>query len=159
MPTQTIAPFLMSLAVLTACGVPVAPPAPQALTAGSSEDELKQERDPATLKFTKDGTETNPTFKKKFVMSHTPDLFIAYDHKGRINGNHKASFELTAPSGALYQYTDVPFAGNAHGVRVWSTLPIAGTWVEQYSMTGTWTVRVYLDDANDPVSTSTFLLQ
>ena len=151
MPTKTFAALMLCLA---ACGTPVAAPPTEQLI-GTSADELTSPQ--RTLRLS--ASDTRPDFKKNFTIATTPDLFVAFDYHSKSPGSHKATFEILAPSGILYQTTDVPFVVTQHAARVWNSLPVAGTWVEQYSMSGTWQVQVYLDDASDPAASTTFVLQ
>ena len=38
-------------------------------------------------------------------------------------------------------------------------MPVAGTWIEQFQLSGTWTVQVFLDAETTPRATRAFILQ
>ncbi len=154
MPAKTIAALL--LVSQFACGGPLAAPPPEQLAV--SQAEL---RSPHVHRATVGvaASSTQPDFKKRFAVAATPDLFIAFDSRSKAGVSHRARFEINGPSGAIYQATEVPFVQSGGTTRVWTWLPVAGTWIEQYSMTGNWEVKVFVDDAADAAATSTFLLQ
>lgn len=73
-------------------------------------------------------------------------------------GAHVQRLELVTPDGSLYQRfsSDVESAdGRAH---VETPVPVAGTWITEYQLYGTWTVNVYLDGNTTPVATTHFTL-
>ena len=82
-------------------------------------------------------------------------------------GDHVQDLKLILPNGDVYQvlHTEFTTAGaNPRGrVKALRTegghsldtvLPVRGTWIQQFSLAGTWTVQVSLD--GNPVRTSKF---
>ena len=73
-------------------------------------------------------------------------------------GDHVQDLKLILPNGDVYQVLHTAFTtspSNTHGrVRALATegghaldtvLPVRGTWIQQFSMTGTWSVQMLLD--------------
>ena len=108
-------------------------------------------------------------WRRAFVLEDTDDVHLSLDVMRPPPGTHVAGFEVYAPSGSLYQRFDVPYgAGVAPsdalvkvrgGVQVWATLPVAGTWIQQFQMTGVWRVEVWLDQDTSPTDTFAFTME
>jgi hypothetical protein len=147
--------------MLIACGSPLAPEAEDVPT--STTAELKAcgaKVAPAGWQAQVSATSTRPIFSSSFAISSASDLFFAFDTSGALAGQHQATFEVTSPDGAMYQRKQVPFVpGSSTHTRVWSSMPIAGTWIQQFAMTGTWTVKVFLDAEANARATKAFVLQ
>ena len=155
MPTRTLVALLCLC--LSACGTPIAPAA-EPLAARNQEG--LQGLQGRALRFSE--SPTHPDFRHQFAIADTADLYLAFDARTKgaaPTGGHHARFEISSPGGAIFQVTDVPYAASHQGARVWTSLPIAGTWIAQYAITGSWEVRVFLDDASEPAGTATFVLQ
>jgi hypothetical protein len=113
----------------------------------------------AMVKFCDDETE-NPgcTSKDTFSLAQIRDLFIWVNWQVVPTGPHTQQLDIFMPQGhALYirytsgfQITDTP-TGSA---LVLSVMPVAGTWITQRQLTGTWEVDVSLD--GQLVTTKTF---
>jgi hypothetical protein len=113
----------------------------------------------ATLEFCDDGTE-NPacTSKDTFSLAQIRDLFIWVNWQVVPTGPHTQQLDIFMPQGhALYirysdgfQITDTP-VGSALVLR---SMPVAGTWITQRQLTGTWEVDASLD--GKLVSSKTF---
>lgn len=161
MSSRPFTPALLAL-TFTACGVPVAELG-DAEDPSSAIEELKAARAPAApapWKIHTSKTQSNPSFKTKFVIANTPEIFAALDIKSRLTGTHLAAFEFVSPDGVVFQRTEVPFSmGSARTYRLWNAMPIAGTWIQQFNMTGTWKVRVILDSETNSRATASFVLQ
>ncbi len=155
---NTLLAALVSL-TLVACGSPMVPAAED--LSATSQAELKAARPAAAVwQVQVSATSTNPIFKTSFVIATTYDLFMAFDLPVALAGQHLAAFEITSPGGTVFQRTEVPFStGTSTHYRVWTSMPVAGTWIQQFSMTGTWSVRVFLDAEQVSRATQTFLLQ
>ena len=78
-----------------------------------------------------------------------------------VPGVHVQRLDIIAPDGSLYQRRRAPFKhviSRETGTRVITLLPVGGTWITEYSLVGTWEVRLYLDNARTPVLTQSFVL-
>jgi hypothetical protein len=82
-----------------------------------------------------------------------------------VSGRHVQTLKIVAPDGSLYQTLTATFDADmnrrhvaVHGgdTLVQTLLPVAGTWITEYSMDGHWTIEVYMDNATQPVATSSF---
>jgi hypothetical protein len=104
----------------------------------------------ATLKFCDNGT-ADPacTSKDTFSLAEIRDLFIWVNWQVVPTGPHTQQLDIFMPQGhALYvrysdgfQITDTP-VGSALLQR---SMPVAGTWITQRQLTGTWQVDASLD--------------
>ena len=83
-----------------------------------------------------------------FSTAATRDLEVKVSWQNVPAGNHVQTLEILIPSGDLYQQTQMAFGvaqGSTEPLVAIQTLPVAGTWIQQRSMTGEWTARVSLD--------------
>ena len=169
MPKQLLA-ALVSL-MLTACGNPVAPAGED--LSGSTADaiydgtrvevrKVRQPRPPAAPVWTSQisDTPTDAIFKTNFAIATTHELYFAFDVPVPATYQQVARFVVSSPNGATFQTTQVPFStGTSSKYRVWSSMPVAGTWIEQFQIQGMWTLKVYISDEDAPRAQQTFLLQ
>lgn len=108
-------------------------------------------------------------FATSFSIDATYDLFHAFDVPSTKAGSHVATYEIYMPSGMPYQRIEVPFAAGqaavgaevqadliTGGYRVWASMPVAGTAIQQSAITGVWSVKVALDGVW--VASSTYTL-
>ena len=75
-----------------------------------------------------------------------------------LAGAHTQRLDLITPDGAVYQRFTAAVEGVVGHATVETLVPVAGSWITQYSLEGTWKVNVYLDDAIKPLATATFTL-
>lgn len=158
---MNLRPLIAALVALTftSCGSPVAELGDPSDSAASIDD-LKAARAPAAWKIRVAKTSTSPSFKSRFVIATTPDLFAALDIPTALAGQHVAAFEWISPEGVVFQRSEVPFSmGSAKTYRVWNAMPVSGTWIQQFAMTGSWSVRVFLDSEANSRATAAFVLQ
>lgn len=83
-----------------------------------------------------------------FSTAATRDLEVKVSWQNVPAGNHVQTLEILIPSGDLYQQTQMAFGVaqvSTEPLVAIQTLPVAGTWIQQRSMTGEWTARVSLD--------------
>jgi hypothetical protein len=82
-----------------------------------------------------------------------------------VPGRHVQTLKVIAPDGSLYQTLTATFEADVNRRRtaqhggdtlVQTLLPVAGTWITEYSMEGHWTIEVYMDNGPRPVATSSF---
>lgn len=100
------------------------------------------------------------TYQDDFVINETNTVFFVAA-PAAPSGQHQLTFEVFEPGGGLYQSQTVAFTGSAKRIPVElvSSMPVAGTWVQQFSMTGDWVVKAWLDDAADPIDEASFTLE
>lgn len=155
--TKQLLAAIVSL-MFTACAGPITPPGEELST--SSADLKAAATAPAAFTAKVSASATNPVFQTTFPLATTYDLYVAFDIPTAISGTHVAVYEFVSPDGAIYQRTDVPFSmGRAKSYRVWGAMPVAGTFIQQYGMTGGWSVRVSLDAETAPRASAAFTLQ
>jgi hypothetical protein len=78
-----------------------------------------------------------------------------------VPGVHVQRLDIFAPDGSLYRRVSARFrhvSTREAGTKVITLLPVGGTWITEYSLLGTWEVRVYMDNARTPVLTQSFVL-
>ena len=73
-------------------------------------------------------------------------------------GAHTQQLELITPGGSIYQRFTSAVESVTGRARVETQIPVAGTWITEFSLEGTWTVNVYLDESVTPVATASFTL-
>jgi len=73
-------------------------------------------------------------------------------------GAHTQQLELITPGGSVYQRFTAPVESATGRATVETQVPVAGTWITEFSLEGRWAVNVYLDDAVTPIATATFTL-
>jgi len=78
---------------------------------------------------------------------------------------HVQKMELIAPDGSTYQQFAAVIEDSSRGrssrrggALVETVLPVAGTWITEHTLLGTWGVNVYLDNAPTPAATAPFLI-
>jgi hypothetical protein len=163
-----------SLVLALACGV-----APEEGGVESGEaDGLKSQKTPVATTSTyalqtTDVKVTTPVFKSSYVVTSTYELFYAVDLPSSLKGRHSLSIFVNAAGGSSYQRMDVKFTTDiAAGIgeqkaeklsngayRVWASMPVAGTMIEQYGLVGTWSAADHIDGDATAAATTTFQLQ
>lgn len=84
-----------------------------------------------------------------FSVASARDVVIKTSWDNLPVGNHVQTLEIMIPGGGLYQSTQTAFLTDSSSSAAFATsriLPVAGTWIQQRQITGTWVVRVSLDD-------------
>ncbi len=96
-----------------------------------------------------------PTWQTTYSIATTYDIFFAVDVVGPSGSNGTPTVDVFMPNGSAYDSmsTAISSASIACGKRFWYHLPLAGTWIDQYSLTGMWTAAAYLG-GRQSVSTS-----
>lgn len=127
--------------------------------------------------FCDTGTTECRANNSKFELQKARDLYV-YATWPNVAGDHVQTVEFYLPNGSLYLKKDTPFRvrrgvprarfvpgssvpeqflTSSRGVpAVITALPVAGTFITQRNLTGTWTVRVLLD--GNPVASGQFTL-
>jgi hypothetical protein len=129
--------------MLTACG-------------GALEQEETQAEDlgPVSAKLRTTSSRDPLKWQKVFDVDETNTIFFVADTQG---AQVKLSVAIVEPRGNLYQRTEA--APDAQTGRVFVSLPVAGTWVQQFSMTGRWKAKVFIDDAPEAAATAVIILR
>jgi hypothetical protein len=117
----------------------------------------------------REGATQSGTFATSFSINDTNTLFFAFDMPSTKSGSHVARFEIYMPSGSPYQVFDVAFAAGtapaagetsadviSGGYRVWASMPVAGTMIQQMNLSGTWSAKIFLDGVQ--VASSSYAL-
>jgi len=89
--------------------------------------------------------------RARFEIDATNTLYLSAD----VRAGHTVAFEVTEPGGAMWQRSEVVASGRAGAV---TSMPVAGTWIQQYALTGTWSVLVFVDAASSPAGQAAFEL-
>ena len=93
-----------------------------------------------------------------FALQDLRDLYVFVTWPG-LRGKHVQVVEFILPNGHLYERKETafklrrkkrqkgqPFVTESRGVpTVITVLPVAGTFITQHGLSGTWTIRVFLD--------------
>ena len=110
-----------------------------------------------------------PVAKSSFPIGTTSDLYIGIGFLG-MGATTKHTIYIFAPDGSFYQRIEVPVSEEAarHGgartdqngplTVVWTSLPIAGSYITQYNLTGRWRVDLVSQTDPSPLATGTFEL-
>ncbi len=112
-----------------------------------------------------------PAAVTSFSVTSTYDVYAETEY-ANITGTHSQTTRFFAPGEVLWQEGTFRFAtdttaasGEVQAIRVgtayqtWDSLPVAGTAIASYGLTGTWTVRVYLDGSASPIASTSFVIQ
>lgn len=160
------------VAVLAACG-----PVDQA-ELGSAQSELKaaaptarRTTAPSYGLLTTDAKSAAPSWKTSYSIASTYTVYFATEI-ANLSGHHTESVFVNLPGGQAYTRYDVSFATDvaaaagevqaektATGYRLWVAMPVAGTDIQNYNLSGPWTASVYLDTASVPAATAGFSMQ
>lgn len=81
-----------------------------------------------------------------FQIKALRDLNIVINWKNLAAGNHAQTVTFFLPSGELYQTFEKSFAvADSGAATTMEALPVAGTWIRQRNLSGSWRVAVALD--------------
>lgn len=137
---------LLGLALLAACSRPGEP----AVDPGTGGQMPQLPELSATLEATLDPAEARTTAEVRRVLLSASVIGVA--------GPRGVTLELLTPSGDIYERQLETLFGSAfEPQRVEFDLPVAGTFIDQSGLAGTWTARLNLGD--EPVALRTFELQ
>jgi len=101
----------------------------------------------ATLAFC-DSAAANCTSQDTFALQFVRDLNVMVNWENLPAGTHAQKISFILPEGELYQAFEKSFDvadGSTGAVTTIQALPVAGTWITQRSLTGTWSVSLELD--------------
>ncbi|MGA2483884.1 MAG: hypothetical protein ABSF92_12295 [Candidatus Acidiferrales bacterium] len=83
-----------------------------------------------------------------FSLNSLRDLNVVVNWQNVPEGTHGQKVSFFLPDGNLYQAFEKSFAipeGSPAATATVQALPVAGTWITQRSLSGTWQVTVALD--------------
>jgi len=83
-----------------------------------------------------------------FRLATLRDLQITVQWQNLVAGTHTQTLDVLLPNGTLYQTFQHSFEiaeGAPGSITVSDTLPVAGSFITQRSLTGAWQVEVALD--------------
>lgn len=168
-----VKPLLFAAGALFACGPSFEVEAAEDLrgaTATEGPKRTKATAAPAYALLTTDAQDP-AVWKTSFPIYSTYTLYLATEITGTLTGHHLASVYLIAPGSTMYQRLDTAFATDvlagpdeqqavktSTGWRVWVSVPVAGTSIQQLNMAGTWTSEVWIDSAAVPNAKTSFVL-
>jgi hypothetical protein len=104
---------------------------------------------------TPDGCSQQPSFSLVAIR----DLAIHVDWKNVTPGTRTQKLEMLDPGGGSYQVLNTSFVEEDGGNGAAATdvlIPISGSMITQRSITGTWTLRVSLDEQTVATQSITF---
>ena len=83
-----------------------------------------------------------------YSLGSMRDLAVNVQWSHVPEGTHTATFEILQPGGGLYQVQNVSFVADSADAAAQTGIlvPVAGTWITQRSLTGSWSVRISLDN-------------
>ncbi len=137
--------------VLSACGLPEAAGAPPAQPEA-------QGLDGAGVVVRASSTGLAPLqFEKHFRIDSTDAVYFVAEVSSS-HGSHTAAFEVHDPFGNIYQRTTRSFDVGDSQAEAIEVLPVNGTWISQYAMTGQWTCQIFIDDASTESGDVAFIL-
>lgn len=102
----------------------------------------------ATITFCDDSVSGCPAVTT-FSLSTIRDLVVKVDWFGVTAGNHAQAVRVLLPDGGTFELSQTGFLIDPSSDSSFSSMrsiPLAGSWVAQRQVTGTWSVEVSLDD-------------
>lgn len=118
----------------------------------------------AVLGFTSQAPSQVYASETSFALAATDQIYVVADWAD-VSATQSEELTLLEPNGHVYYSTSIPFTGALGSDRSVTTLPdgtvratfvfeIAGTPVESYQLTGTWTVLLTLEGGSPGTSTA-----
>lgn len=101
----------------------------------------------ATLTFCDDAVSGCPS-ETSFSLATIRDLVVKVDWFGVAAGNHAQAVRVVLPDGGTFELSQTGFLIDQSSDSSFSSMrsiPLAGSWVTQRHVTGTWSVEVSLD--------------
>lgn len=109
-----------------------------------------------------------PPAKTSFPIVSTYDVYAETEY-ANLSGSHAQTTRWYAPGGSLWQDSTVKFAttntassGEVQAAlvgtryQVYDSMPVAGTAIQNYGLSGGWRVDVHLDGAATPIASVSF---
>lgn len=101
----------------------------------------------ATITFCDDAVSGCPSVTT-FSLAKIRDLVVKVDWFGVATGNHAQAVRVLLPDGGTFELSQTGFLIDPSSDSNFSSMrsiPLAGSWVTQRQVTGTWSVEVSLD--------------
>lgn len=101
----------------------------------------------ATITFCDDAVTGCPT-ESTFSLATIRDLVVKVDWFGVTAGNHSQAVRVLLPDGGTFELSQTGFLIDQSADSSFSSvrsIPLAGSWVTQRHVSGTWSVEVSLD--------------
>jgi hypothetical protein len=101
----------------------------------------------ATISFCDDAVSGCPT-ESTFSLATIRDLVVKVDWFGVPAGNHSQAVRVLLPDGGTFELSQTGFLIDPRSDSSFlsvRSIPLAGSWVTQRRVTGTWSVEVSLD--------------
>jgi hypothetical protein len=137
--------------ILSACGLPEA--ADEAQTAPEAQALTE-----AGVVVRVSATGKAPfQFEKHFEIDSTDAVYFIAD-VSVSKGMHTAAFEVHDPFGNVYQRTTQTLDIADSQAEAIELLPVNGTWISQYAMTGQWWCQIFIDGASTDSGQVAFVL-
>jgi hypothetical protein len=116
----------------------------------------------ATVRFAL--SRIDPAWSADFALASTPRIELAADLSGFAAGAHAVRIDVLDSDGLLYFTFHASFDPSScelvqGACRIWKTLQVTGTTIEQYQRTGTWKVQAVVDSASVPLADAAFGLR
>ena len=112
-----------------------------------------------------------PIWSTLFDIEETFDIHFAFEVPSSAAGKHVVALELWMPDGVPYQRIEVEFSAGVpasdqeqqaepthSGYRIWASIPVSGTFIQQHELKGDWTAAAFLEGAPSPNVTQVFTL-
>ena len=114
-------------------------------------------RGPARVHFVAHMHDGRARRGQHFTASRVRILKIDVEWRTLV-GAHTQRLDVLMPDGSVYQRFTSEVRSADGRATVEAQVPVAGTWITEFSLEGTWEVNVYLDNAVTPVATASFTL-
>ena len=111
-----------------------------------------------TLRTT-DAQSADPVWKTTYSVNSTYELYFALDVIGTIVGTSALQLEIVTPGGLPYQvFIDTFTAASGEpipgGIRIWKSIPVAGTMIQQLGIYGEWSATAYVQESDASIHTA-----
>lgn len=98
-------------------------------------------------------------WKTSYSVNDTYDVYLALDVVGAITGSSALQLEINMPGGLPYQVFNDSLTGSsgtpiAGGVRIWKSLLVAGTLIQQAALYGSWTATAIVQESDGSLHTA-----
>lgn len=111
-----------------------------------------------TLRTT-DARTPDPVWKTSYSVDSTYEVYFALDVVGTIVGTSALQLEIVMPSGFPYQaFVDTFTASSGEpitgGIRIWKSIPVAGTLIQLAALYGEWSATAYVQESDGSMHTA-----